>query len=57
MLEFSVNDHAVYPGHGVGRVTAIEKKEIMGSEHVFYVITILDTEMKLPVKHKYQWKK
>ncbi|MAE73854.1 MAG: CarD family transcriptional regulator [Bdellovibrionaceae bacterium] len=49
MLEFSVNDHAVYPGHGVGRVTAIEKKEIMGSEHVFYVITILDTEMKLMI--------
>ena len=27
---FNVGDNAVYPGHGVGKVTAIETKEMLG---------------------------
>jgi len=47
--EFVVGDNAVYPGHGVGEVTAIETKEIMGSKHVFYSIRILESGMKIMV--------
>lgn len=46
---FKVGDHAVYPGHGVGRVAAIETKEILGSQHVFYSIQILETGMKIMI--------
>jgi CarD family transcriptional regulator len=47
--EFAVGDNAVYPGHGVGEVTSIETKEIMGSKHDFYSIRILESGMKIMV--------
>ncbi len=47
--EFAVGDNAVYPGHGVGEVTSIETKEIMGSKHVFYSIRIIESGMKIMV--------
>lgn len=49
MVTFKVGDNAVYPGHGVGKVTAIETKEIMGSEHSFYSIKIIESGMKIMV--------
>ncbi|MCB0355741.1 MAG: CarD family transcriptional regulator, partial [Bdellovibrionales bacterium] len=49
MLEFKVGDNAVYPGHGVGEITAIETKEMMGSTLTFYSIKILETGMKIMV--------
>ncbi|NQZ00492.1 MAG: CarD family transcriptional regulator [Bdellovibrionales bacterium] len=49
MVTFQVGDNAVYPGHGVGEVTSIETKEIMGSKHSFYSIKILETGMKIMV--------
>lgn len=49
MVTFKVGDNAVYPGHGVGEVTAIEIKEIMGSEHSFYSIKIIESGMKIMV--------
>lgn len=49
MVTFKVGDNAVYPGHGVGEVTAIETKEIMGSEHSFYSIKIIESGMKIMV--------
>lgn len=49
MVTFKVGDNAVYPGHGVGQVTAIETKEIMGSEHSFYSIRIIESGMKIMV--------
>ncbi len=49
MPQFKVGDHAVYPGHGVGRVDKIEVKEIMGSKHEFYSIVILETGMKVMI--------
>lgn len=49
MSEFQVGDNAVYPGHGVGEVTAIETKEIMGSKQVFYSIRIIESGMKIMV--------
>ncbi|MCB0342468.1 MAG: CarD family transcriptional regulator [Pseudobdellovibrionaceae bacterium] len=49
MAEFSVGDNAVYPGHGVGQVKAIETKEILGSKQTFYSIEIIETGMKIMV--------
>jgi CarD family transcriptional regulator len=50
--DFKVGDNAVYPGYGVGKVVAIESKEIMGNKLEFYNILILDTEMKVLIpKH------
>ena len=52
MVEFKIGSNAVYPGHGVGEVTAIETKEIFGDEHTFYTIKILETGMKIMVPKK-----
>lgn len=49
MVSFKVGDNAVYPGHGVGRVTAIETKEILGNKQTFYSIQILETGMKIMI--------
>lgn len=49
MTAFKVGDHAVYPGHGVGKVVAIDVKEILGSKHEFYSIQIIETGMKIMV--------
>lgn len=46
---FRVGDNAVYPGHGVGEVVAVEQKEMMGCTQVFYSIKILETGMKIMV--------
>ncbi|MBK9294483.1 MAG: CarD family transcriptional regulator [Oligoflexia bacterium] len=48
-MAFKVGDNAVYPGHGVGVVKAIETKEIFGNKQTFYVIQILDNGMKIMV--------
>ncbi len=49
MVTFNVGDNAVYPGHGVGRVTAIETKEILGNKQTFYSLLILETGMKIMI--------
>jgi CarD family transcriptional regulator len=49
VASFNVGDNAVYPGHGVGKVTAIEAKEIFGKKHEFYTIQILDNGMKIMI--------
>lgn len=46
---FNVGDNAVYPGHGVGVVRAIEVKEIFGKRHEFYSIQILENGMKIMI--------
>jgi len=46
---FQVGDNAVYPGHGVGEVTAVDSKEIMGCKQVFYSIKIRESGMKVMV--------
>jgi CarD family transcriptional regulator len=49
MVQFKVGDNAVYPGHGVGRVIAIETKEILGNKQEFYTIQIIETGMKIMI--------
>ncbi len=46
---FKVGDLAVYPAQGVGVIEAIENQEIMGSEQTFYVMKILDSNMKIMI--------
>lgn len=47
--EFKAGEHAVYPGHGVGKVLAVEVKEIMGTRLEFYAVQILETGLKVMV--------
>ena len=49
LVTFQVGDHAVYPGHGVCRVAAIETKEILGSKHSFYSLVLIETGMKIMI--------
>jgi CarD family transcriptional regulator len=46
---FQVGDRAVYPAHGVAEVVAIESKEIAGSRKDFYVLKVVQSEMKLMI--------
>ncbi len=51
MAKFQVGEKAVYPGYGVAEITGIEKREISGSEHQFYVLRVLgkDTTLMVPM--------
>lgn len=42
---FKVGELAVYPAHGVGRIEAIESKEVSGDKQSFYIMRILDNDM------------
>ena len=46
---FQVGDKAVYPGHGVGVIEAIETKQISGSELMFYILRVLDNGMTIMI--------
>lgn len=48
-IAFRIGDKAVHPQHGVGEVTAIERKEISGNVIELYVLRILDNGMKVMV--------
>ncbi|MEM7570567.1 MAG: CarD family transcriptional regulator, partial [Pseudomonadota bacterium] len=48
-LEFSVNDHVVYPKHGVGQITEIERQDISGFDLELYVIRFEKERMTLRV--------
>jgi len=47
--DFNVGDKAVYPGHGVGVIEAIETKVISGNEQLFYVMRILNNGMTIMI--------
>jgi CarD family transcriptional regulator len=51
--QFKTGDKAVYPAHGVGEITGIEKREISGQHHTFYIMNILETNIKImiPIKN------
>lgn len=46
---FSIGDLAVYPAHGVGKIESIESKSIGGQRQDFYIIRILENDMKIMV--------
>jgi CarD family transcriptional regulator len=49
---FAIGDLAVYPAHGVGRIEAIEQKQFDGKIHAFYVMRILNNDMKIMIPQK-----
>jgi len=42
---FKVGDLAVYPAQGVGRIEAIETRDISGQKQAFYIMKILENNM------------
>ncbi len=52
MSDFNIGDKAVYPGHGVAEVMGVERREIAGSAIEFYVLRVLENDMKVMVPKK-----
>lgn len=48
-LDFKVNDHVVYPAHGVGRIVAIQDQEVAGMKLELFVISFEKDKMTLRV--------
>ena len=46
---FKVGDMAVYPTQGVGVVESIEEREYSGHSQQFYILRIVDSDMKIMV--------
>jgi len=46
---FEIGDKAVYPGHGVGVIEAIETKQISGKEQIFFILRIVDNGMTIMI--------
>jgi CarD family transcriptional regulator, regulator of rRNA transcription len=46
---FIEGDMAVYPAHGVGVIEAIETQTIAGIDQDFYIMKILDNDMKIMI--------
>lgn len=46
---FKINDFVVYPGHGVGKVTGIDTKQILGQPCKMLRVTILNSNMHIIV--------
>lgn len=48
-LPFAINDYVVYPTHGVGKITGVEKQEISGMHLELFVIEFDKDKMVLRV--------
>lgn len=46
---FEIGEKAVHPSHGVGEVTALERRNLGGTDGLFYTLRILDNGMKVMV--------
>ena len=46
---FDKGDIVVYPNHGAGCVSGVEKKTVLGEERSYYVIYIQDTGLTLSI--------
>jgi len=46
---FNIGDLAVYPGHGVGRIDAIEQREVCDEIQEFYIMVILDSNITIMI--------
>ena len=46
---FEIGEKAVHPSHGVGEVTALERRNLGGTDGLFYTLRILDTGIKVMV--------
>src|SRR5210317_2586099 len=50
--KFKVGDLAVYPAHGVGRIEAIESRDVNGETHDFYIMKVLENGMVIMIPTK-----
>lgn len=48
-VKFKKGDHIVYPAHGVGRVTGVEKETVAGFDIEVYVVSFEQDKMTLRV--------
>jgi CarD family transcriptional regulator len=48
-MVFIAGDMAVYPAHGVGVIESIETQTIAGMDHSFYVMKIIENDMKIMI--------
>ncbi len=48
-VEFSQSDKVVYPAHGLGIIEAIQIRTVGGTQQKFYMISIVETGMKIMV--------
>jgi CarD family transcriptional regulator len=48
-MMFRIGDLAVYPAHGVGKIESIETRSIEGKKQEFYIVRILDNDMKIMI--------
>ena len=46
---FKIGDKVVYPAHGVGQIESISSQVISGTEKKFYMLRILDSDMKIMI--------
>lgn len=52
-VKFEIGDKVVHPHHGVGFVSGLEEKKFEpGSERTYYVVSISDTTLWVPVDNK-----
>ena len=49
LRQFRAGDLAVYPAHGVGRIEAIESREVSGEKHDFYIMKIIENSMVIMI--------
>jgi CarD family transcriptional regulator len=49
VMMFKTGDLAVYPAHGVGKIESIETKSIGGKKQDFYIMRILENDMKIMI--------
>jgi CarD family transcriptional regulator len=49
---FQIGDKAVYPAQGVAEIIGIETKDVGGTQEIFYVLRVYDTDKRIlvPVK-------
>lgn len=46
---FKIGEKVVYPAHGVGKIEGIQTQIVSGTEQRFYMLRILDSEMKIMI--------
>lgn len=46
---FKAGELAVYPAHGVGKITGVESREVSGVNKRYYILKVLDTEAVIMV--------
>ncbi|SOC38243.1 CarD family transcriptional regulator [Salinicoccus kekensis] len=46
---YLVGDNIFYPMHGAGRIDAIEEKEVSGEKRQYYIIHMIDDNMKVMI--------